>query len=82
MVRVRPSLIRTVPSAGDAGGELARTESSCRRYLIGDSGCLEGEAAWFRVGEESSWTSLDIVIAGALSAIMSAAFRADGDLLS
>lgn len=44
---IRPSLNRTVDSAGDPGGELAIAVSSWRRYLIGENAFLgldgEGE---------------------------------------
>jgi hypothetical protein len=58
IARVRPSLNRTVGSAGEAGGEPSSASSSCRRYFMGERGflgldggpfCAEGETGRFDV---------------------------------
>ena len=78
---VRPLLMRTVPSAGEPGGELAVSSSSCNRYLTGEKAFL-GLDICFCVGEGGCCRSEGIEGIGEAAAMISEILRGGSCLLS
>lgn len=83
MALVRPSLNRTVGSAGEPGGELSTPESSCKRYLMGEKAFL-GLHGWLGgEGGEMEWSMVDrgvIVVSMGVGDATAAVDMAAGDL--
>ena len=79
MALVRPSLMRTVPpSAGEPGGELAMSASSCNLYLTGENAFL-GLESWLRGGDDGRVVSS---CRGGGASMVSTIFSGEEGLLS